>query len=154
MEELPVTIFGCKVLVTGMGRISKVLCRILTAMGAKVCVTARKYSDTAWAKIYGCDGVHLSVLEERLPSFDLIFNTVPVMLFDRNRLKRLRNDVLIIDLASKPGGVDFDAAGNLGVKVIWALSLPGKVAPITSGEIIASSVINIINERGLANENT
>ncbi len=48
----------------------------------------------------------------------------------------------------KSAGVDFDTASRLGVKTIWALSLPGKVAPITSGHIIASTVINILSERG------
>ena len=51
------------------------------------------------------------------------------------------------DLASKPGGVDFDTAGKLGLKVVWALSLPGKIAPVTSGEIIACTILNILKER-------
>ena len=52
----------------------------------------------------------------------------------------------MIDLASKPGGIDFSAAAMLNLKVIWALSLPGKVAPVTSGEIIKTAIFNIINE--------
>ena len=52
----------------------------------------------------------------------------------------------MIDLASKPGGVDFNLAKELGLKVIWALSLPGKTAPITSGEIIKDTIINILKE--------
>jgi len=45
--------------------------------------------------------------------------------------------------------VDFDAAKELGIKVIWALSLPGKVAPVTAGEIIKGTVINILQELGV-----
>lgn len=154
MEEMPETIFGREVLITGMGRISRVLCRILTAMGAHVTVAVRKYSDVAWAEIYGCSGTLISDLNERLPAFELIFNTVPSMLFGQEQLVRLRSGVLLIDLASKPGGVDFEIAGQLGIKAIWALSLPGKVAPVTSGEIIASSIINILNERRLVDDIT
>jgi dipicolinate synthase subunit A len=148
MEELPCTIFGQNVLVTGMGRISKVLVRILTALGAKTTVAARKYSDLAWAEIYGCRGVHISRLDESLGEYDIIFNTVPALLFDEKRLKKLKKSCLAIDLASKPGGFDLDAASANGVKTIWALSLPGKVAPVTSGEIIAHTILNILNERG------
>jgi dipicolinate synthase subunit A len=61
-------------------------------------------------------------------------------------LEKINSDALIIDLASKPGGVDMQCAGRLGKKVIWALSLPGKVAPITSGEIIKDTIINILSE--------
>ncbi|PWL71585.1 MAG: hypothetical protein DBY25_05690 [Clostridiales bacterium] len=51
-------------------------------------------------------------------------------------------------LSPKLWGVDFELAKQLGVKVIWALSLPGKVAPVTSGEIICDTIQNILAERG------
>ena len=148
MEELAETIFGQEILITGMGRISKVLIRILTGMGAHVTVTARKYSDLAWAEIFGCRAVHIAKTDSLLPQFSIVFNTVPAMIFDEKRLGMLKSGCLLIDLASKPGGVDFDAAGRSGVKTIWALSLPGKTAPVTSGEMIASAINNILEERG------
>jgi len=46
-------------------------------------------------------------------------------------------------------GVDLDAATNLGVKVIWALSLPGKVAPVTAGAAIRDTIYNIWQELGV-----
>lgn len=49
----------------------------------------------------------------------------------------------------KPGGVDFEKAKEYGLRVIWALSLPGKISPITSGAIIKDTVMNIINELGV-----
>lgn len=147
MEELATTIFRQKALVTGYGRISKVLVKILVAMGAEVTVTARKYSDLAWAEINGCRTLHTSMLKEKIGEFTLVFNTVPAVILNEEILKNAGTETLIIDLASKPGGVDFDVAGKLGLKVVWALSLPGKVAPISSGEIIASTVLNILKER-------
>ena len=47
------------------------------------------------------------------------------------------------------GGVDFEEAKECGVRVIWALSLPGKIAPITSGAIIKDTIMNIISELGV-----
>jgi len=44
---------------------------------------------------------------------------------------------------SNPGGIDFNAAKNLNLNVIWALSLPGKYAPISAGKILAK-IIKII----------
>lgn len=152
MEETASTIFGQKVLVTGFGRISKVLVKILKGLSAEVTVTARKYSDLSWAEIYGCKSVHTSMLHECIGEFDIIFNTVPAVILDEYMLKMLGKDALIIDLASKPGGVDFDMAGSLGIKVVWALSLPGKVAPISSGKIIAGTVLNILKERGKSDD--
>ncbi len=148
MEELPTTIYGMNVLITGFGRISKVMIKALIGLGAKVTITARKYSDIAWAKIYGCRAIHINDIEAFLPEFDLLYNTIPAVIFDEQRLALLKENCLVIDLASKPGGVDFETARELGIKTIWALSLPGKVAPITSGEIIAETIQNILSERG------
>ena len=121
MEEMASTIYGQKVLITGFGRISKVLIKILNGLGADITVTARKYSDLSWAEIYGCKTVHTSALENIIGEYDLIFNTVPAVILNEKCLNQIKNDALIIDLASKPGGVDFDTAGKLGLKVVWAL---------------------------------
>jgi len=125
-----------------------VMVKALIGLGAKVYVTARKYSDLAWIRIYGCKDIHISEIEDYLPEFDLVFNTVPAVILDNKRLGLLKENCLVIDLASKPGGVDFETARLLGIKTIWALSIPGKVAPITSGEIIAGTILNILFERG------
>ena len=63
-------------------------------------------------------------------------------------LEDLRRDCLILDLASRPGGVDLSAAGALGLTVIWALSLPGKVAPVTAGAAIKTTIYNMLHELG------
>ena len=147
MQEMAKTIFGSRCLVTGYGRISKILCRYLYALGAKVTVAARKTSDLVWAQTQGYDIVHINDMLLDNKRFDVIFNTVPSMVFDFNTLKVIDKDSIIIDLASKPGGIDFTAAKELGLKVIWALSLPGKVAPISAGDIIYNTIMTIISER-------
>lgn len=148
MEETPKTIYGSKILITGFGRISKVMVLALRAMGAELYVAARKCKDIEWAKIYGCNAVDYNHLDAILPQIDIVFNTVPVVIFEEKWLKKLQTDCLIIDLASKPGGIDFKAASQLGLKAIWALSLPGKVAPVTAGKIICDTILYILSERG------
>lgn len=149
LREMPVTLFGSKCLLLGFGRISKVLARLLTAFGAQVLVAARKHSDIAWAKINGCEAIHMSELSDHLRDIDCLFNTVPAVILGEEKLSRLGRGCLVIDLASKPGGVDFETAKNLGLKTIWALSLPGKVAPYSAGKIILSTIMNILGERGI-----
>ena len=146
MQELPVTLHSCNCLVTGFGRIGKILARDLSFLGATVTCSARKSGDIAWINALGYNCVHTKNLSEQVHNFTVIFNTVPFCIFNREVLRNLRPGTLIIDLASKPGGVDLDSASKLGIKVIWALSLPGKVAPATAGKIIKDSVLNILNE--------
>lgn len=149
IHEMPVTLFGSTCLIIGFGRISKVLAKLLVAFGANVRIAARKYSDLAWAKINGCDAVHISELGDHLRDVDCLFNTVPAIILGEEKLSKLGRRCLVIDLASKPGGVDFETARTLGLKTIWALSLPGKVAPFSAGEIILSTILNILRERGI-----
>lgn len=148
MEELPCTIFGMNILVTGYGRISRVLSRMLKALGARVKVSARRFSDLAWIEAEGCTPVRLRGLAEAVGDCRLIINTVPAPILGEEVLAKAPKDCLLIDLASKPGGVDIAAAGRLGLKAIWALSLPGKVAPLTAGDILFDTIQNIAGERG------
>ena len=148
MAETGITLNKSKCLVVGFGRIGKVLSKILESLGADVYVSARKHQDLAWIDVYGYNAIHNNSIKDHVDKFDVIFNTVPNMIFNENILKKINPECVIIDLASKPGGIDFEKASDLGLKVIWALSLPGKVAPITSGKIIKDTIVNIFSEEG------
>jgi dipicolinate synthase subunit A len=149
MEETPITIHSSNSLVLGYGRVGKILAKMLNGIGANVYVEARKYSDIALIKSFTYNPVTLNNLSDVLGNMDIIFNTIPHVILVENLLKRIRNNCLIIDLASKRGGIDFDTARELGLKVIWALSLPGKVAPLTAAKFIKETVYNIIDELGV-----
>lgn len=148
MAETQATIHGSNVLVLGYGRIGKVLSKMLQGIGANVYVAARKYSDMAWIKTCGYNPIYFGDIWENLYRMNLVFNTVPSLVMNEYMLKELDKDAIVIDLASKPGGVDFEKAEELGVRVNWALALPGKVAPITAGRVIKETIYNIVREWG------
>ena len=102
MEELPVTIDGAKCLITGYGRVGRTLSKRLVSLGAQVTVAARKFADLAWAKSTGCETLELENLADA-GDFDVIFNTVPVMLFGRGYPQGHGKETLLIDLASPAG---------------------------------------------------
>lgn len=147
MEELPITIFGANAVITGFGKVAQPLATMLKNLGADVTVCARKASARAKARIQGVRAMDFAYLEDLVSEADIVFNTVPQCVIGRKELLSAR-DTLIIDLASKPGGVDMEAARDLGIKVIWALGLPGKVAPVTAGNIIKETICNIFSELG------
>ncbi len=145
MHEFQGTINGSRCLVVGFGRIGKTLSWMLRGIGAKVSVSARKQSDLAWIQSYGYTPVKTENIWEK-EQYDIIFNTAPAMIFNRRLLSKMRTNPIIIDLSALPGGVDFEAAEKFGIKVIHALSLPGKVAPKTAGEIIKNTIYNMMEE--------
>lgn len=155
MNELPVTLSGAKVAVVGYGRIGKVLASKLRLLDANVTVAARKSADLALAESYGLSAIPIVIrdghnsLERLSKGFDVIFNTVPAWVMDESIVGQMSSETLIIDLASAPGGIDIHKAKEKGLKVIWALSLPGKNSPFTAGKIIAQMIQQILNEEGL-----
>lgn len=145
MNKFEGTIAGSRCLITGYGRIGKVLAEMLKNLKAEVTVSARKPSDMAFAQAFGYDEINTNKMSD-VRNFDLVFNTVPSMIFDRELLLNTDKNTIIIDLASLPGGVDFEAAHILGIDAVRALALPGKCAPKTAGEIIKKTVFNTIEE--------
>ncbi len=146
MREYDGTVNGSRCLVTGYGRIGRILSKMLCGLGADVTVSARNLRDLAFIRADGMRAVNTCALEEK---YDLIFNTVPAMVFDAHTLARTAVNALVIDLASAPGGVDYEAAKRLSIKAVHALSLPGKAAPKSAGIIIKNAVYNMIREEKL-----
>ena len=136
-------------LVTGFGRVSQALARMLLGIGAKVFVAARNPRQLEAAAKLGCQTLPLGDLAANIGPMWVIFNTVPALVLTREILKNVRSGAAIIDLASAPGGTDFAAAREFGINAVLALGLPGKVAPLTAGEILASTIPNLI-ERELS----
>ena len=130
MAHLSVTLRGCRVLVVGWGRIGKCLAALLKQMGAVVTVAARKSADRAMLHALDYDTVPIEALDTR--PYRVIFNTVPVMV-----LPQCPGDALKIELASVPG--------MGGSDVITARGLPGTDAPESSGDLIARTVLRLLN---------
>lgn len=149
MEEMPITLHGAKVLVIGNGRIGSMLAHDLSSLHCEVTISARSPKDFALIKAQGLNHLHTNYLTGKLSYFDLIINTVPAPVMRKAELVEINDNTLIIDLASRPGGVDFKSAENLGKRAIHALSLPGKVAPVSSALAIKNTIYTILQEEGM-----
>ncbi len=146
MEKTDITLCGANVLVLGFGRIGKVLSKMLLGIGAKVYCEARKSKDLAQIKSMGYNDVDLKDLDNYLSKFDYIFNTIPYMILDKCRLDLVKKDVCIIDLASKPGGVDFEYAKEININASLELALPAKIAPKSSAIYFKQIIDKIVQE--------
>lgn len=146
IREYDGTISSARLLVIGYGRIGRALSAMLKGMGAEVSVSARKPWDLEKIRSEGSTPQYTDSLNGQ---YDIIFNTVPALVLDLKTLSRIAAGGIVIDLASLPGGVDDEAAKKIGIRVCHELSLPGRVAPKTAGDIIKKAVLNIIREEGL-----
>lgn len=126
MEQLDGVLADYPCLVIGWGRIGKSLVRFLRGLDVKVTVCARKEGDRAILRALGYESAEVSGVDPR--DYRIIFNTAPQMVMPESPA-----GILKIDLASVPG---------LGGRdVIRARSLPSRLAPYSSGKLIAQTVL-------------
>jgi len=145
IEESGQTIFGSNILTYGLGKVGLSIAWRLKALGAESYAVTRNKAAMARGKDLGIKMLTYNQLEEYLSVMEIIYNTVPKKIITANSISLMQKKTLMIDLASAPGGIDFEAADQMGIKTIQALGLPGKVAPITAGKILAEIIPSIIN---------
>lgn len=136
IEETETTIHESNVMILGYGRIGKILCKNFHDLGAKVYCAARKEADLAWIREEGYDPIQYQEIPKEASKIDIIINTVPSLVVEEKVIKQLKESCVIIDVASSPGGVDKNVAKMYNIKVITALGIPGKIAPMTAARYI------------------
>ncbi len=142
IENSENSLFTSNCLVLGYGRIGKILCNYLKSLNSNVTVIARKPESIALAETNGIKSVNYNELVDYIKTAHYIFNTVPAPVLREKELKNVSKSLntLIIDLASMPGGTDFNYAKTENINVIHALSLPGKYSPKKAAELILKTI--------------
>ncbi|OZU90272.1 dipicolinic acid synthetase subunit A [Virgibacillus indicus] len=148
IEHTDYTIHSSRVIVTGFGRVGNTVANKFSALGARVSVSASSIKDLARITEMGLHAVPLDQLDQYTEDCDLLINTIPAPVVDRQAIQQLPTHAIIFDLASKPGGTDFEYARQRGIKAILARSLPGIVAPKTAGKILADVIKHFLQKEG------
>jgi dipicolinate synthase subunit A len=132
IENTDITIHRSRVCVVGQGTIGSLVTRSIIALGAHTHVAARNPVQRAAAYAIGAQPHPLEELSSLAPDLDTIISTVPAQIVGHGVLGLLPAHALLVDLAAPPGGIDRDAAKELGLKFIWARGM-GSRAPVTVG---------------------
>ena len=143
-------IFDSNVLILGFGRVAKTLANRLKGLVKSITCASRENDELAWIEVYGYekfdlnDFVKCQESKKYLKNYNVIINTIPSMILDAEKLQYVNKEVLLIDLASNPGGIDKEETKKQGLKLIHALGLPGKVAPKSSARFIKNIIYEVI----------
>lgn len=146
IEKLPLSVAGMKIAVTGYGRVGYFTAKLFKALGAEVTVWARNSVQLAKAQTAGLKAENIREIKNGISNADCIINTVPSVVIDKAVIEKTKKDCLIIEAASAPCGIDFDACRELDRTLVKAFSLPGKTSPKTAGIYIADTVNDIVKE--------
>ena len=146
IKETKVTVSGLAILLLGYGRIAKILARMLSFLGANVTVCARNPLDRVLAETENLKAISFDKLESAVQDTSVIINTVPYPVIDEAVVKNAPDDLLIIELASLPGGCNKKAVEERGLRLVNAPGLPGKYSPISAARACALYVQKIIEQ--------
>ena len=136
-----INIFGSRIAVFGYGKAGSAISRKLLALGADVTVFARSDTGLMQAETDGCKAASLYDIENFANEFDFVINTVPARVIEESFIKKLPEHCFVLEIASSPYGIDFDAAQKHGIDVKIAPSLPGRISPKSAGEAIARTIL-------------
>lgn len=145
IQRSPIVLHQNRCLILGFGKCAQVLAQKLKGLSAIVSVAARSGTALSLAAAYGYDAIKLSDISKYLCDYPFVFNTIPSLVLDASNLSYVPKDATIIDIASSPGGVNFDYCKQMHLNASLCLSLPGKYAPKTSARILADYLLTMIN---------
>ena len=112
IAAMPGNLENSKCLVLGYGICGKVIAEKLKLLSEEVTVMARREEVRREVLQLGMKVLPMFCELNKLPEhYRLVINTIPAKVLDRKALGMLAEDTVIIDIASNPGGTDFEAAG-------------------------------------------
>jgi dipicolinate synthase subunit A len=132
IENTDITIHHACICIVGQGTIGSLVTQTLYALGARVHVAARNPVQRAAAFAAGAEPHELHELPTVLAESDVVVSCIPTQIVTRQMLMKLPKHALLVDVAAPPGGIDREAAAELGLKFVWARGL-GSRAPVTVG---------------------
>lgn len=133
-------LLGSSALITGYGRISRLLAYRLRANGSLVTIAARRPEQRTAAELDGFSAIHTELIGDTVSRFDFVANTVPHALFAEKDFSGMKRSAVFIELATLPGQPSKPLAENSGIQYIYAPGLPGKHSPRAAGEAIAETI--------------
>ncbi len=141
IQNTEYSLHGTPVLITGGGRISLMLARLLKCFGADVAVCARDPVQRMRASLEHCSTAEFTRLTALCRRASIVINTAPATLFSEEQFSVLQKGAVFMELASRSPEGEQILAAKYGVQHIMAGGLPGKLSPKTAGEAIAQTIL-------------
>ena len=128
------------ILVTGYGCCGSRIAKVFHALGAEVIVAARREAVRIQVEEDGYQSIDFSEINNVSNRVDTVINTVPAVVITEEIIENMRKDSLIVDIASSPGGTDFEAAKRHEIPAYPALGLPGIYTTMSSAELLKNAI--------------
>ncbi len=133
MRQADFALGDAECLVIGYGRIGRALTGMLRGLHARVTVAARRLRSRLEA---GEGSIDIPEIGDVMPRMDVVFNTVPAPVLGREKLEKAKPSALLLELASRPYGIDLQAAEGLELRCWLESGIPGRYCPKSAAKIL------------------
>lgn len=142
-SENDIDFHNMRSLITGFGRTARATADLFFAENCDFSICARSEQAEKEAKNKDYNFFYLDALPDKIKDYRLVINTVPALILNEKVLSEADKSTVIVDIASAPFGADENTAKAFSIKLIRALSLPGKYCPRQAGALIADRIESI-----------
>lgn len=144
IKSSPINLHHSSCAILGYGKCGRMLLHYLKGMFCRVSVYSNQEEELYSASTIADRADYITGFKNHAGEFDFIFNTVPARIITSGILNKMRPLATIIDIASAPGGVDYESARSLDICAVHCLGLPGKYSPLSSAKSIKTVVENYV----------
>lgn len=123
-----------RILVVGFGKCGRAICRSLFGLAADFTVMTSRPSDTV---IYSAAIPYGSDISE----YDVIINTAPNVVISETQVDNVKKSALIIDIASKPYGLNHGYAVTIGLDSAVYPALPARYRPRSAAKAMVDYIL-------------
>lgn len=146
MQRSERALMDMRVLITGYGLFGRALAMRCRALGASVCVAARREAVRRQAVEEGMEAIPLEEMGERVASVHMLLNTVPAPIIGEDVLMALPESAWLLELASAPYSFDREAAERLHPRFEILPGLPGKCVPLSAALTLKEACLALLKE--------
>lgn len=146
MQRSERALMDMRLLITGYGLFGRALALRCRAMGAEICIAARREAARQQARTDGMEAIPLEEMGERAAQVHMLLNTVPAWIIGEDVLKALPESAWLLELASAPYGFDREAAERLHPRFEILPGLPGKCVPLSAALTLKDACLALLKE--------
>ena len=127
------SIFDCKILILGSGRVAKAVAVLLSKLGLNFDMTMRDNFKLLESQLVCTNIVEWKDYKSKLKNYDIVINTIPVQLFEESDSQKFKAGSALFELASIKCLQGFEPEH---FKYVFCPALPSKYTPESAGKLI------------------
>lgn len=136
------SIFDCKILILGNGRVGKATARLFDKLGLQnVYVNSNDNKNFALSFLFSEKNIFGKKIFDKIDEFDIIINTIPAKYLPNDVIKKIKDNALFLEIASIES-VDKNLATNFNY--ILCPALPQKFSAQTAGKIMTECILRML----------